>query len=66
MQIIGGSGSDTITATNFTFSAEQRNAIFANSSVEKIVDLTDTYIKFAPTITVLPSMHRPMYLKGGW
>ena len=37
-QIAGGSGQDTIVATGFTFSADQRNAIFATASVEKIVD----------------------------
>ena len=40
-QIAGGSGQDTIIATGFTFSADQRNAIFATASVEKIVDQTE-------------------------
>ena len=37
-QIAGGSGQDTIVATGFTFSADQRNSIFATASVETIVD----------------------------
>ena len=40
-QIAGGSGSDTITAQGFAFSADQRNAIFATASVEKIVDAAE-------------------------
>ena len=52
-QIAGGSGQDTIIATGFTFSADQRNAIFATASVEKIVDQTGTYTvdNAPPTIT---------------
>ena len=42
-QVAGGSGTDTITAQGFAFSADQRNAIFAASSIEKIVDQTGTY-----------------------
>ena len=42
-QIAGGSGQDTIIATGFTFSADQRNAIFATASVEKIIDQSGTY-----------------------
>jgi RTX calcium-binding nonapeptide repeat (4 copies) len=42
-QIAGGSGSDTITAQGFAFSADQRNAIFATASVERIVDASGTY-----------------------
>ena len=42
-QIAGGSGTDTITAQGFVFSADQRNAIFATSSVERIVDASGTY-----------------------
>jgi RTX calcium-binding nonapeptide repeat (4 copies) len=41
--IHGGVGVDTITAQGFAFSAEQRNAIFANSSMERIVDASGTY-----------------------
>ena len=52
-QIAGGSGHDTITAQGFTFTADQRNAIFATASVEKIVDASGTYtvIMRSPTIT---------------
>src|SRR5262249_46346613 len=42
-QIAGGSGTDTITAQGFAFSADQRNAIFATSSIERIVDSSGTY-----------------------
>ena len=42
-QIAGGSGQDTLIASGFTFSADQRNAIFATASVEKIVDQSGTY-----------------------
>ena len=52
-QVVGGSGQDTIIASGFTFSADQRNAIFATASVERIVDSTGTYtvVDIAPTIT---------------
>jgi Tryptophan-rich Synechocystis species C-terminal domain/Cadherin domain/RTX calcium-binding nonapeptide repeat (4 copies) len=43
LQVAGGSGTDTITAQGFVFSAAQRNAIFATASVEKIVDASGTY-----------------------
>ena len=42
-QIAGGSGNDTIVATGFTFSADQRNTIFATASIEKIIDGSGTY-----------------------
>ena len=42
-QIAGGPGQDTIVANGFAFSAEQRNAMFATASVEKIVDASGTY-----------------------
>jgi len=42
-QIAGGSGTDAITAQGFAFSADQRNAIFATSSIERIVDSSGTY-----------------------
>ena len=42
-QIAGGSGTDTLTAQGFAFSADQRNAIFATASVERIVDASGTY-----------------------
>ena len=51
-QIAGGSGTDTITAQGFAFSADQRNAIFATASVERIVDASGSYtVDIAPTIT---------------
>ena len=52
-QVTGGSGTDTITATGFVFSAAQRNAIFAAASIEKIIDQSGTYyaVEIAPTIT---------------
>jgi hypothetical protein len=52
IQIAGGAGQDTIVATSFAFSADQRNTIFATASIEKIVDQTGTYtVDIAPTIT---------------
>ena len=52
LQIAGGSGQDTIVAAGFTFSADQRNSIFASSSIERIVDQRGTYTvgNTAPTI----------------
>ncbi len=51
-QITGGSGTDTITAQGFAFSAAQRDTIFATASVERIVDASGTYtVEIAPTIT---------------
>ena len=52
-QIAGGSGTDTLTAQGFAFSADQRNAIFATASVERIVDASGTYTvdNAPPTIT---------------
>ena len=43
LRIAGGSGHDTIVATGFTFSADQRTEIFATSSIETITDQTGTY-----------------------
>jgi hypothetical protein len=53
-QIAGGSGTDTITAQGFAFSADQRNAIFATNSIEVIKDPSGTYTapgNHAPTVT---------------
>ena len=51
-QIAGGAGQDTIIASGFTFSADQRATIFATASVEKIVDASGTYgVDIPPTIT---------------
>ncbi len=47
-QVAGGTGSDTITAQGFAFSADQRNAIFATASVEHIVDTSGTYTAALP------------------
>jgi Ca2+-binding RTX toxin-like protein len=49
-QIAGGAGQDTIIASGFTFSADQRNTIFSTASIEKIVDQSGTYVA-RPTIT---------------
>jgi hypothetical protein len=43
-QIAGGPGHDTIQTSAFTFTADQRNALFAKASVEKIVDASATYM----------------------
>jgi Ca2+-binding RTX toxin-like protein len=48
-QIAGGPGHDTIVAQGFTFTADQRNTIFAIASVEKIVDSGGTYLKDTTT-----------------
>src|SRR6185312_163666 len=48
-QVTGGSGTDTLTAEGFAFSAAQRDVIFATASVEKIVDQSGTYLKDATT-----------------
>jgi hypothetical protein len=47
-QIAGGAGQDTIVASGFNFTVDQRNAIFATASVEKIVDATGTYTSQTP------------------
>jgi hypothetical protein len=47
-QIAGGPGQDAIVASGFNFTADQRNAIFATASVEKIVDASGTYTKPPP------------------
>jgi VCBS repeat-containing protein len=41
--VAGGAGQDTLQASGFTFTAGQRDAIFATASVETIVDSTGTY-----------------------
>jgi hypothetical protein len=41
--IAGGPGQDTIVADGFAFTADQRNAIFATASIEKIIDTSGTY-----------------------
>jgi hypothetical protein len=42
-QIAGGLGHDIIQTSAFTFTADQRNAIFATSSIETIIDPSGTY-----------------------
>jgi Ca2+-binding RTX toxin-like protein len=42
-QILGGPGDDTLTASGFNFTALQRDAIFAGSSIEVIRDSTGFY-----------------------
>ena len=53
LRVAGGSGTDTLTAQDFVFSTDQRNAIFATASIEKIIDQTGTYTAdiAPPTIT---------------
>ena len=48
-QIAGGPGQDTIETNAFTFTADQRNAIFATASIEKIIDPTGTYAAPSPS-----------------
>jgi hypothetical protein len=43
LQIEGGSGHDTLVAQGLTFTADERDAIFATSSIETIVDPSGTY-----------------------
>jgi hypothetical protein len=43
LQIFGGAGSDVVNAPSLTFTAAERDAIFATTSIESIVDLTGTY-----------------------
>jgi FG-GAP-like repeat/RTX calcium-binding nonapeptide repeat (4 copies) len=52
-QIAGGTGQDTISTLTFSFTAAQRDAIFATASVEKIIDASGTYyaINHQPIIT---------------
>src|SRR3954470_23113900 len=47
-QIAGGVGLDTITAQGFALTADQRSAIFATASVERIVDTSGTYTAPSP------------------
>lgn len=48
-RVTGGTGADTLVAEGFTFTPEQRNRIFATTSVETIRDASGTY-------TVLPNL----------
>ena len=47
LQVQGGSGQDTLVLKNGAFTADQRNAIFATTSIETITDTTGTYAKSA-------------------
>ena len=57
-QIAGGAGQDTIIASGLTFSADQRAAIFAVASIEKIVDSSGVYLK-------LTGNHPPIVTTSG-
>ena len=52
-QIAGGTGQDTISTQVFSFTAAQRDAIFATASIETIIDASGTYLKNnqTPSIT---------------
>ena len=43
LQVFGGPGSDTLQTTSFAFTATERDAIFATSSIETIIDTSDSY-----------------------
>ena len=51
--IAGGPGQDTIVANGFAFTADQRNAIFATASIEKIIDTSGTYTAGPPNPNVV-------------
>ena len=42
--VVGGPGDDSLVASGFDFAADQRNALFAASSIETIVDSTGSYM----------------------
>ena len=52
-QIYGGDGQDTLQATNLAFTSTERDALFATSSIETIIDQSGTY-----TAPVNPNVHR--------
>ena len=43
LQIAGGPGHDTLVGQGFTFTADERDAVFATSSIETIIDPSGTY-----------------------
>jgi hypothetical protein len=43
LQVLGGTGDDTLVASGFAFSDSQRLSIFTQSSIETIIDNTGTY-----------------------
>ena len=47
-EIFGGSGQDAIQASGFTFSSNERSAIFATASIEAVIDQSGTYYAPAP------------------
>jgi probable HAF family extracellular repeat protein/ELWxxDGT repeat protein len=49
-QIAGGPGNDKLIAQGFTFTADQRTAIFATSSIETIIDPSGTYTALPTTV----------------
>jgi hypothetical protein len=48
-QIAGGPGQNTIKTSDFTFTADQRDEIFATASIETIIDPSGTYYSRPPT-----------------
>jgi hypothetical protein len=59
LQIVGGSGSDTITAQGFAFDTDQRKAIFATSSIEKIIDTSGTYTVHPAVANIISNQSSP-------
>ena len=51
--IFGGPGQDTIQASGFAFTSAQKDAIFASSSIETIVDQSGTYQAPSPDPSVI-------------
>jgi hypothetical protein len=62
--VAGGSGTDTLTAQGFTFSADQRTAIFNSSSIEKIVDPSGMYM--SPLVDVTAPGVTASESHSGW
>ena len=52
-EIFGGSGQDAIQASGFTFSSNERSAIFATASIEAVIDQSGTYYAPAPDPSVV-------------
>jgi hypothetical protein len=65
-QIAGGPGHDTIQTTAFTFTADQRNAIFATASIEKIIDPSGTYTAPPPNANVFSSFNGDLFSDALW
>jgi hypothetical protein len=66
LQIAGGPGQDTIVASGFNFTADERIAIFTTASIEKIVDSTGTYWKSVTIGTLVgqPINGSPIEVRG--